>query len=114
MKSDALRIAQMQHKDGQVKAVRDILIAYEPLITIVGSAAALGMLEKTYYGPPGHNDQLISTNQKRVLLAGVIAVEVARSGLITQVATGVEGVAGAIGHATQDIGGVVTPLLGGM
>jgi hypothetical protein len=110
MKSDALRIAQMKHREVMIQATRDVIIAYEPLVTIVGAAAALGYLENNKIGPNRY--QLISTNQKRVLLAGVIAVEVARSGLIGQVG----GAVGEIGGVVKDIGGVITPMLaaGGM
>jgi len=110
MSSDQLKIAKLKHREVQIAAMRDIVIAYEPLVTIVGAAAGLGFLENQRFG--SDNYQLISTNQKRVLLAGIVAIEVARSGLIGQVGGAVSDVTGALTAGARDMTGVITPLLG--
>ena len=95
MISDAVKVARLQHQDEMVKSVVKLLIAFEPLVTICGSAMVLGYLENERWGEKQY--QLISTNQKRALLTGVVAIEVARSGLVGQVAEGTKGITGEIG-----------------
>jgi hypothetical protein len=93
--SDALKIARLHHTEMMVKSTMDLLIALEPLVVICGSALALGYLENERWGERQY--QLISTNQKRALLTGVVAIEVARSGLVGQVAEGTKGLVGGVG-----------------
>lgn len=95
MVSDALKIARLQHHEELVKSVTSLLIAFEPLVVICGSALALGYLENSRWGEKQY--QLISTNQKRALLTGVVAIEVARSGLVGQVTEGTKGLVGSVG-----------------
>jgi hypothetical protein len=95
MASDALKIARLQHQERMLGHVKDLVVAFEPLVTICGSAMALGYLENERWGDRQY--QLISTNQKRALLTGVVAIEVARSGLVGQVAEGTKGLVGSVG-----------------
>ena len=85
---------------------KDVVVALEPLVTICAAAGVLGWLENERWGERQY--QLISTNQKRALLTGVVAIEVARSGLIGQVAEGVGGITGAVRGVAGD---VISPLL---
>ena len=107
--SDALKIARLHHQEVMAITAKDTLLALEPLVTICASAGVLGWLENERWGERQY--QLISTNQKRALLTGVVAIEVARSGLIGQVAEGVGAVGGVVKGLTQDVGGIITPLL---
>ena len=93
--SDAMKIARLQHQQVMLGYTKDLLIAMEPLLTICGSALALGYLENERWGARQY--QLISTNQKRALLTGIVAIEVARSGLVGQVTEGTKGLVGSVG-----------------
>jgi len=105
MTSDALKIARLHHREVMAITAKDTLVALEPLVTICASAGVLGWLENERWGERQY--QLISTNQKRALLTGVVAIEVARSGLVGQVAEGV----GAVTGLTRDMGSMIAPLL---
>lgn len=105
-KIELKKIETVQHGE----TLRAFFHDYEPLIAIVLGAAGLGFLENERIG----NYQLISTWQKRALLAGLLAVEIARSGLVQQVGEATSETIGAVTKGTSDIAGVIAPLLGAM
>ena len=89
----------------ELELARQVLHDYEPLFVIVFGALGLGLLENTRWGDKQY--QLISTHQKQALLAGIVAIEIARSGLVGQVST-----AGtSILHSVGDLAPVMGSLL---
>ena len=86
--AEAIRIAQ-------IEAIKSIAHDLEPLLVIGGGLTVLGVLEHTRID----NERLISTDQKDVALAGLIAIEVARSGMIQQTASVMSTLFGAISKA---------------
>lgn len=105
MDKEKRSVLKQQKQLAQIEATKQLLHDFEPVITIVAGAAALGFLENQEFGEQKYH--LISRQQKWALLSGIVAIEIARSGLVGQVGDA----AGSVGSVAGDAIGKMVPLL---
>lgn len=111
MSSEAMKLARLKNSQEQRTQLLEMVKTFEPLVTLIAGASAIGFLNRHYMTGGGSNGRdtypLINDGERMVLLAGLIAIEMQRAGLFHEAVEGVGAVSSGIANLVPAIAGLI-------